>query len=275
MRLGARAALALVLTLAPLAVSGAGEAVRVQAEGGFALPPRIPGDPPAPKPDAAALRAQRQAAVAKGIENAVLAYAAQFAREDVREDEAALRSALGKLTEYALGHGVLADLGVREPKPKVKPGDPPPRPRKATDPIPLEHAWRVEAVVDGARVQAALAAAGLALVSGADAGATTQVVLEAPYDAQAVAALRARIAALGARSVVPRRFEAAEITLVVSGLPAEVIARRLASEPPAGFSAEAIVPETAPASVRVRLHPERVNPSPSGAPKTPRARGFD
>ncbi|MBM4384115.1 MAG: hypothetical protein FJ091_12205 [Deltaproteobacteria bacterium] len=264
-----RAAWVIALLLTPLASLAAGGAVRVQADGAFALPPRIPGAPPAPKPDAETLRARRQAAVAKGIENAVLSYAAQFAREDARDDEAALRAALGKLADYTLGHGVLADLGVREPKPKRQPGDPPPKPRKATDPIPLEHAWRVEAVVDAARVQAALAAAGLALVSGADAGATTQVILEAPYDAQALAALRARISAIGAQSAVPRRFEAAEITLFVTGLPADVLARRLASEPPAGFSAEATVPESAPASVRVRLHPERTGLAPARGPKAP------
>lgn len=267
MKRRALAALAFVLAFAPVAALGAGGAVRVQADGAFALPARKPGDPPAPKPDAATLRVQRQAAVAQGIETAVLAYAAQFAREDVREDEAALRAALGALADYTLGHGVIADLGVREPKPKRGPGDRPPKPRRATDPIPLEHAWRIEAVVDGPRVQAALAAAGLALVSSADASASTQVVLEAPYDAQALAALRARITALGARSVVPRRFEAGAISLVVSGLPADLIARQLASEPPGGFRAEAVVPESAPASVRVRLHPERASRSPSAAAK--------
>jgi hypothetical protein len=262
-----RALLALALALTASGAFAAGGAVRVQADGAFALPPRIPEAAPAPKPDAATLRTQRQAAVAQGIEKAVLAYAAQFAREDVRDDEAALRSALGKPADYALGHGVLADLGVREPIPKRRPGDPPPRPRRASDPIPQERAWRIEAVVDGTRVQAALAAAGLALVSAADAEATIQVVLETPYDAQSLAALRARISALGARSAVPRRFEASEITLVVSGMPADMLARRLTSDPPAGFRAEATVPESAPASVRVRMHPERTNSAPAGVPK--------
>jgi hypothetical protein len=250
------------LALGALAVLGAlggparaGDAVRVQADGVAPLPPFVPGQPPAKAPDAVALRALRQTAVAAGVEAAVLAHASELAREDVREDEAALRAALGKLSDYALGHGVLAEIGAREVEPKRMPGDPPPKPRRPTDPVPMEHAWRVEALVDGDRVAAALRAAGLALTSGEDAGAAIEVVLEAPYDAPGLAALRARLDALGALAVVPRRFEASQIVLSVRGLRAEVVRQRIASQPPAGFSAETTVSEAAPNEVRVRLTP--------------------
>lgn len=264
---GALAALACA-AFAALAVPGAGraaDAVRVQVDGVAPLPPFVPGGPPAKPPDAAALRALRQAALANGVEAAVLAHASDLAREDVREDEAALRAALGKLSDYALGQGVLADLGAREAKPKREAGAPPPKPRRPTDPVPMEHAWRVEALVDGDRVAAALRTAGLALTSGADPGAALEVVLEAPYDAAGVAALRSRLEALGALAVVPRRFEAAQIVLSVRGLPAEVVRARVASQPPAGYAAETSVSEVAPGEVRVRLTP--VPPAP-GAGKS-------
>ncbi|HEU4429172.1 MAG TPA: hypothetical protein VFT98_10495 [Myxococcota bacterium] len=243
--------LALILLAAP---GLAQNAVRIQAEGVAKLPPRVPGAP-APKPlDAAAFQALRQSAVADGIENAVLAHARELARLDVRDDEDALRAALGpKLAELALGHGVLADLGPREAKPKQRPGDPPPRPRKAGDPIPMEHAWRVEALVDSPRVRAALEAAGLALVSAADSAAHAELVLEAPYDAAMLAALRAKLTALGARSVVPRRYEAAGVTLSVRGLPDDRLRRRLAAEPPAGYTADVLPREGDFGPTRVRL----------------------
>ncbi len=240
---------------APAAPARAADAVRVQADGVAPLPPFVPGQPPAKAPDAAGLRALRQAAVANGVEAAVLAHAGGLAREDVREDEAALRAALGKLSDYALGQGVLADLGAREAQPKLRPGARPPKPRRPTDPVPMEHAWRVEALVDGDRVAAALRAAGLALTSGADPGAAIEVVLEAPYEAAGLAALRARLEALGALSVVPRRFEAAQIVLSVRGLPADVVRQRVASQPPVGFAAETAVSEAAPGEVRIRLTP--------------------
>jgi hypothetical protein len=262
-----RSVLALfALALAAQPAHAADDAVRVQADGAVPLPPRKPGQGPASAPDAATLRTQRQAAVARGIENAVLEYAAGVAREEARHDEAALRSALGTLSAYALGHGVLADLGVREPKPR--PGAKS-VPRRPDAPIPQERAWRVEAVVDGARVRAALQAAGLALVSGADGGARVVLVLEAPFDGPALSALRARVGEIGATQVVPRRFEAERITLVVSGLPADVVARRLASDPPAGFRAETSVLEAEEPSISVRLHPER---APAGAGARPRGR---
>jgi hypothetical protein len=238
----------------PAAPGLAQDAVRVQAEGVAALPPRVPGAPAPKPPDAAALQALRQRAVANGIENAVLAHARELARLDVRDDEDALRAALGpKLAELALGHGVLADLGAREAKPKLRPGDPPPRPRKPTDPIPMEHAWRIEALVDSPRVRAALETAGLALVSAADSATQAELLLEAPYDAAMLAALRARLTALGARSVVPRRYEAAGVTLIVRGLPDDRLRRRLAAEPPPGYRAEVLPPEREFAPTRVRL----------------------
>jgi hypothetical protein len=265
-----RRALALVLlsalSLSPSAALAA-DAVRVQAEGAAALPPFIPGAPPAKPPDAATLRALRQTAVADGIEQAVLAYAAQLARPELRDDEDALRAALGggRLAAFALGHGVLGEIGAREAKPKRKPGDPPPKPRKPSAPVPMEYAWRVEALVDATRVRAALDAAGAALVSGADSGARTEVVLEAPYDAAMVAALRARLVALGARSVVPRRYEATAITLSVRGVPPGVVRERLAAEPPAGYASEVLPQEDPLLPVRVRMRAEPPAPVPPRA----------
>ena len=251
----ALAALALAI-VAPFAAASAvaSDAVRVQAEGAAALPPFVPGAPP-PPPDAGALRALRQAAVTNGVENAVLAHAGSLAREEVRDDPAALRGALGNLAQYTLGHGVLADLGPREAQPDLKPGQPPPRPRKPTDPVPMEHAWRVEALVDGERVLAALRAAGLALTSGGDPGATAELVLEAPYDAAGLAALRARVEALGAASAIPRRFSADEITLSVRGLPPDLLRQRLAAQPPVGFNTQLSGSEESPGQIRIRLIP--------------------
>jgi hypothetical protein len=117
----------------------------------------------------------------------------------------------------------------------------------------MEHAWRVEAIVDGDRVLAALQAAGLAFASDANAGATSEVVLDAPYDAAGLAALRARLTALGASSVVPRRFSAEAVVIAVNGLPAELLLLRLASEPPDGFSAETRAAEGDSGRVLVRL----------------------
>jgi hypothetical protein len=222
-------------------------------EGAAPLPARIPGARP-PKPaDAATLRALRQAAVANGVETAVLRYAAGQARVGARDDEAALRAALGnRLADFTLGVGVLGEIGPREAKPKPQAGAAPERPRKPSDPVPMEHAWRIEALVDGARVRAAIEAAGLALVSSADSSARAEVVLEAPYDAPMLAALRARLSALGGSST-PRRSEASGVTLAVRGLPPALVRERVASEPPAGFSAE-VAPEGDPPSlVRVRL----------------------
>ena len=242
---------ALLLRAAP---AQAQAAVRVQAEGVAKLPPRVPGAPAPKPPDAAAFQALRQAAVANGIETAVLTYASQLARADVRSDEAALRTALGaKLAALTLGHGVLADLGAREAKPKRKPGDPPPRPRKPSEPIPMEHAWRIEALVDGAQVRAALEAAGLALVTGADSAAQAELVLSAPYDAAMLAALRARLGALGARSVVPRRYDATGITLSIRGLREELLRDRLATDPPSGYSAQVLPREEPLDPIYVRL----------------------
>jgi hypothetical protein len=247
------ALVALAAALAPAGAVFASDAVRVQADGVAKLPPFVPGAPAARPPDAAALREMRQAAVANGVEAAVLAQASELAREDVREDEAALRAALGPLADYTLGYGVLAEIGPREAKPKRKPGDPAPRPRRPKDPVPMEHAWRIEALVDGARLLGALRAAGLALTSGADSTALAEVVLESPYDAAGYAALRARLSALGAASVVPRRFSAEGVVLNVRGLPPEMLRHRLESQPPVGFTAETSASEAAPSEVRVRL----------------------
>jgi hypothetical protein len=237
-------------------------AVRVQADGVAPLPPFVPGAPPAKRPDAAALRALRQTALANGIENAVLAHAAQLAPADLRGDEAALRAGLGgNLADFALGQAVLADLGPREAKPRLKPGDPPPRPRRPADPVPMEHAWRIEALVDSARVQAALEAVGLALVSGADSSAVAEIVLEAPYDAPMLAALRARLSALGARSAIPRRYEAQGVTLSVRGLRPELLRERIQADPPTGYAAEVLPREDESLPTRVRLRA-----APSDAP---------
>jgi hypothetical protein len=246
-------ALALLASAAPSGAP-AEDAVRVQAEGAAALPALKPGAAPPPKPDAAALRALRQTAIAHGIGQAVLAHAAQLARPEVRDDEAALRAALGadRLADYALGHGVLGEIGPRATQAKRKPGDPPPKPRRPADPISMEHAWRVEVLVDGARVRAALEAAGLVLVSRADSGAASEVVLEAPYDAAMLAALRARLVALGG-SAVPRRYEAASVTLSVRGLPPALVRERLASDPPLGYAVDVAASGETPASIRVRL----------------------
>jgi len=249
----AACALALAALAAP-AVSLADAAVRVQADGVAPLPPIVPGGPRAKPPDPAALRALRQTALASGIEAAVLSYAAQLALPDLRDDEAALRAGLGgSLADFALGHAVLADLGPREVKPRPKPGDPPPKARKPGDPVPMEHAWRIEALVDGARVEAALEAAGLALVSGADSSAIAEVVLEAPYDAPMLAALRARLSALGAHSAIPRRYEAEGVTLNVRGLRAELLRERIAADPPPGYSAEVLPREDESLPTRVRM----------------------
>ena len=242
--------------LAALLLAGpalASDAVRVQAEGVASSPPPYRARPRRRAPTRRSF-ALREKGVADGIESAVLAYASQLARPDVRDNEAALRAALGKnLAELTLGHGVLADLGAREAKPKTKPGAPP-RPRKPNEPIPMEHAWRIEALVDGARVRAALELAGLALVTGADSGAIAELVLEAPYDASMLAALRARLVAIGARSVVPRRFEASGVTLVVRGLREQLVRDRLAADPPAGYSAEVKPSDATARAVRLRLH---------------------
>jgi hypothetical protein len=250
------AAWGLAIALFPGSASrAASDAVRVQADGVAPLPPSVPGKPAPTRPDAATLRQMRQAAVANGVEAAVLAHARELTRMDKRDDEEALRAALGPLADYALGHGVLADLGAREAKPRVKPGDPPPR-QRPSDPVPMEHAWRVEALVDSARVLAALDAAGLALASSKDSGTTTAVVLEAPYDAPGLAALRQQLATLGAISVVPRRYEAAEVVLAVRGLAPDVVVRRLAALPPAGYRAEVAASEIDLSEVRVRLAPD-------------------
>ncbi len=256
------AAAAVLVVLAAAAVS-ASEALRVQADGVAALPARKRGDPAPRPPDAATLRALRQTALTNGIETAVLSYASQLAREETRADEAALRSALGDLAGYTLGHGVLADLGPREVQPKLLPGDPPPHPRLASDPVPMEHAWRIEAIVDAERVLAALQSAGLAFASGEAGGTAFEVVLEAPYDAQGLAALRARLTALGAERVVPRRFSAEAVALSVRGLSAELLLRRLASEPPSGFSAETRASDVEAGAVRVRLTPAPPQPAAS------------
>lgn len=245
----ARFALALALLAAPAAL--ASDAVRVQADGVAKLPPFVLGAP-APKPlTAEALRALRQLAVGNGVEAAVLAYASEQAREDVRADEAALRAALGSLADYTLGHGVLAEIGPREARPR--PGGPVLTPRRPGAPIPMEHAWRVEALIDGTRVIEALRAAGLAVTSSADGAAVAEVVLEAPYDAAGFAALRARLAALGALSVVPRRFSADAVLLVVRGLPPDMLRQRLETQPPSGFAAETSSSEESPTEIRVRL----------------------
>jgi hypothetical protein len=265
----AACALALVSLGAP-AVSLADAAVRVQADGVAPLPAFVPGTPRAKPPDAAALRALRQIAVANGIENAVLAHAAQLAPAGLRDDEAALRAGLGgNLADFALGHGVLADLGPREAKARLKPGDPPPKRRGPVDPVPMEHAWRIETLVDGARVQAALEAAGLALVSGADSSAVAELVLEAPYDAPMLAALRARLSALGASSAVPRRYEAQGVTLNVRGLPPALLRERIATNPPAGYSAELVAQEDASLPIRVRLRAEPSDPPRQSAKSRP------
>jgi hypothetical protein len=249
-----RAVLALAaFTLFAAAGARAADAVRVQAEGVAPLPPFVPGSPAAKPPSAEALRALRQTAVDDGVEVAVLAQASELAREDIRDDETALRAALGALPDYALGFGVLADLGAREAKPR--PGDPPARARRPKDPVPMEHAWRIEALVDRARVSAALQAAGLALTSSADSGAVVRIVLEAPHDAAGLAALRARLVALGAQSVVPRRFSASETVLVARGVQPEVIRQRIVSQPPAGFMAAASASEETPDEIRIRLTP--------------------
>lgn len=246
------------LALAAPGALRAADAVRVQADGVAPLPPRVPGARAPQPPDAAALRALRQAAVANGIDQAVLSYAAQLARADVRDDEAALRDALGggPLAGFTLGHGVIGELGPREAKPKTRPGDPPPKPRAPRDPIPMEHAWRIEAVVDAARVRAAVEAAGLALASGAESAAAAEVVLEAPYDAPMLSALRARLRALGASSAVPRRYQADGVTLSVRGLSAQTVRAGLASDPPPGYAAALTPPDDAAPAVRVRLRAE-------------------
>jgi hypothetical protein len=226
----------------------------MQADGVAPLPARAPGAP-LPKPTAAELRALRKAAIADGVESAVLAYASSLVREEARDDEDAIRAALGSLDGYALGHGVLRDLGVREAKPKTQRGDPPPKPRQASAPIPMEHAWRIEALVDGAKVQAALERAGLAFTAAVDPASSALVVLEAPYDAAGLAALRSHLEALGALSAVPRRFQAQAIALSVRGLGAEAVRDRLAAQPPEGFTAVATLVDGTPPSVRVRLSP--------------------
>lgn len=251
----------------PLAARAA-DAVRVQADGVAPLPPRTPGAARPAPPDAATLRALRQTALADGIDQAVLTYAARLARSEAREDPQALRAALGggSLAAFTLGHGVVADLGAREAKPRLGPGDPAPRPRKAGEPVPMEHAWRVEALVDGARVRAALEAAGLAWVSEADSATLAELVLEAPYDAPMLAALRARLTALGAQSVVPRRFQADGVTLQLRGLPPELVRERLVVEPPAGYAAELTAAEDPLLPMRVRM---RAVPPESAARRAP------
>jgi hypothetical protein len=221
--------LALVALASPAACL-ADAAVRVQADGVAPLPPFVPGAPRARPPDAAALSALRKTAVANGIDSAVLAHAAQLARRDVRGDAAALRAGLGgELAAFTLGHGVLADLGPRELKATPKPGDPAPRTRKPTEPVPMEHAWRIEVLVDGARVQAALAAAGLALSSGGESGAVAEVVLEAPYDAPMLAALRVRLRAQRNPSPLRGAGRDADRTGAARGAAARAALRRPAS----------------------------------------------
>lgn len=261
-RICAALALAAGLALAPAATFAA-DAVRVQADGVAKLPPFVPGAPAPKPPTAEALRALRQLAVANGVETAVLAQASELAREDVRGNDAALRAALGTLADYTLGHGVLADLGAREAKPKGGGA----APRKPGAAIPMEHAWRVEALVDGARVLEALRAAGLAVTSDADGTAVAEVVLEAPYEAAGYAALRARLAALGALSVVPRRFSAEEVSLVVRGLPPEMLRQRLETQPPTGYQAEASANPELPTEIRVRLIRSASSPAGSAAPQ--------
>lgn len=246
---------AVFLACAASAAAFASNVVRVQAEGAAALPARVPGAAPAAAPSAAELKALRQRAIEAGIERAVLEHAGQLARESVRDDEAALRAALGEqLAALTLGHGVIAELGPREVVPRLPAGAPPPKPRRPTDPIPMEHAWRIEVLVDGDRVLDALRAAGLAFAGGGGAdAAAVSISVAAPYDAPALAALRARLEALGASSVVPRRYRAEEVVLEVRGLDADVLARRLVSEPPAGYAAEAELDSSDPTALRVQL----------------------
>jgi hypothetical protein len=242
-------------------VSGAAFAsnvVRVQAEAGARLPARAPGGPSPPSPTAAEAKALRQRAIDAAIDRAVLDYARGLAREDVRNDEAALRAALGgNLAPLTLGHGVIADLGEREALPRLPSGAYAPRPvRKPGEAVPMEHAWRIEALVDGDRVLAGLRAAGVAVAAGDGAsGPPLRVTLLAPYDAAGLAALRAHLLALGAASVVPRRFTADEIALEVRGLAADVLARRLEVDPPTGFAAQAEVEAGEVPALRVRLTP--------------------
>jgi hypothetical protein len=260
--------LGLVL-LAALPAS-AQDAVRVRADGAAPLPPRLPGAPAPKPPDAASLRALRQIAVENGAERAVLEHAAGLARPEVRDDETALRAALGdKPADFTLGVGVVGEIGPREAKAAQPAGAPAPPPRRPSDPVPMEYAWRVEALVDSARVRAALAAAGLALASEADAGAASEVVLLAPYDAPMLAALRAQLGALGARNAVPRRYEADGVTLLVHGLSADSLREGLAADPPAGYGAELVPSSGEDAEIRVRLRPQAAPGAPPNRPTKP------
>ena len=95
-----------------------------------------------------------------------------------------------------------------------------------------------------------------ALVSEEESGAVAEVVLGAPYDGAMLAALRARLAALGAKSAIPRRVRAQEVTLSVRGLPAALLRDRLAAEPPPGFRAEVAPADPESSAVHVRLRAE-------------------
>ncbi len=256
-----RRALAVALASALLAASALGAGIqRVAVEGVAPLPPHLPGAPPAPAPTAAQLRQLREQALRDGIEKAVLGQAARLAREDARGDAALLRAALsGSLADYTSGFGVLADLGERN---AVPPPDAPPVKRGPRDPIPREHAWQVEALVDTDRVGAALRAAGLALVTGELGGGDTLVLLEPPYDAQALAALRDQLRELGAQRAVPERFSAAGVAVRATGLAPDALARRLSLQPPEGYLATLSGPSPEDPAVHVRL--ERA-PGPGGS----------
>jgi hypothetical protein len=271
-----RALACALLAGASLAATGAALAAgiqRVTVEGVAAVAPRVPGAPAAPPPSAAQLRQLREQALGDGIEKAVLGQAARLAREDARGDAAGLKAALpGSLADYTSGFGVLADLGERD---AVPPPGAAPAKRRPQEPIPREHAWRIEALVDTDRVGAALRAAGIALVGAGESGGDTLVLLEPPFDAQALAALRAQLRELGAARVVPERFSAAGVSVRATGLPPDALAHRLGLEPPEGYAAQLEGPTPEDPSVRVRLV-RSAEPAPAAAgtpaaaPKLPR-----